>query len=208
MPHNYGVNIQKVLDSASAEHVTHGKSWYRLARLEALKISEETNVSFLVACGVIAALSPRNKWARNLQDARNMCGPWALHMKYATFTRNVNKAHEIKQMGKTRAQISEILGGDKTRAFFDNIYDANSSMVTIDLHMQMVALGGYLAEKHRPHITKKHYKEIAGAVIALANKYGLRPHELQAITWLAWRDSRANRKLPANGKKERRNASA
>jgi len=182
----YTKNIRTVFDMASIENKKRGKEWYIAARIAAFQISQQTGVPLITVCGVIAALSPRNKWARNLLDAEQICRSNEFH-KCATFKANVHKA--IRIMGTSdKTAITAILSGKKITAFFDNIYDPSSSRVTVDVHMQLVALGSYLKEKDRPSLTDKMYREIEEAVKEVAIKNGLQPFELQAITWLTWKE--------------------
>ena len=54
---------------ATEQERSHGRRWYEQAHTAALDMSGEYPVSVITAAGVIAALSPNNRWDRNLSDA-------------------------------------------------------------------------------------------------------------------------------------------
>jgi len=142
-------------------------------------------------CAVIAALSPRNKWERNIVDAKTLCTLKDNFEsgKYSTFGANVKKAYAAL-WAIDRDSVLVVLNGKKVCSFFDNIFDPSSTRVTIDVHMQLVALGKYIAEDDRPSLTDKVYREIEEAVKTVALKNGLLPYELQAIAWVTWKDQK------------------
>lgn len=181
-------NLEKLFSQACGPTLYEGANWYRRARIRAYDISRYTGMPLLNVCGVIAALSPRNKWERNLIDAHALCSGFT--HKYGTFGANVRKAKAILNAHNT-AEICKILGGRKTKSFFLNLYDADSSHVTVDVHMHLAALGEYIKEENRPSLTNRRYTEIEEAIKTIAKNYnGWKPHEVQAVIWLAWRESK------------------
>ena len=95
-------HIQAVLDLATTQDWSEGKAWYATAHEAAQHISTLYSITTATAAGVIAALSPRNKWARNLNDAEQListfvaAGPEAAEaIKVCTFTSNKRKALAI-----------------------------------------------------------------------------------------------------------------
>lgn len=186
----YMVNISKVLHQATADDRAKGKDWYGEARDEAQDIADATGLSLMRVCGIIAALSPRNKWLRNLADARAVCEQRGVGYSCATFQANVDKAHNILNMPHSdslRWDIEQELHGKKVVAFFNNIFDPTSQRVTVDVHMQLAALGRYLPENERPGLTDKIYREIESAIKTIAMNNGMMPHEVQATAWLTWK---------------------
>jgi len=180
-------NFDKVLAAATEEQKTRGTAWYRQARADASRISQETGVSFMSVCGVIAALSPRNKWERNLIDAKAICERKYEH-KCSTFNANKAKAMAILDECASYERILEILSGTKVTAFFDNIFSAESQRVTVDVHMKLAAFGKYIPEAERPRMTDKLYQEIENAIRRVAVQYGIAPVEAQGAIWITWKE--------------------
>jgi hypothetical protein len=58
-------NIMKVYNQATGCERLNGASWYREAQGSALDISTRLKLPLHIVTGVIAALSPNNKWDRN-----------------------------------------------------------------------------------------------------------------------------------------------
>lgn len=189
----YVLNIRRVLDMATMDHRKRGKSWYLTARVAAWQISQESGVPLMNVCAVMAALSPRNKWARNVLDTQTMCRlKDQFEMgKYGTFNTNRDKAYALL-WAKDKASCLTLLKGQKVTAFFENIYDPSSHRVTVDVHMQMVAIGRYLPENERPALTDKMYREIESAIKKVAIDNGMMPYELQATAWLTWKEGTKN----------------
>ena len=59
-------NLDHFFNLATNKQIRDGQSWYKNANLEANKIAKKHNLDVLKVSGVISALSPRNKWKRNL----------------------------------------------------------------------------------------------------------------------------------------------
>ena len=67
-------NIVSVLrDSDEVQHA-EGLVWYEQAKREAYHIAMKHDVPVYIVVAVIAALSPNNKWARNLVNADALIG--------------------------------------------------------------------------------------------------------------------------------------
>lgn len=179
-------NIYNVLNLASDEHFDNGLSWYDDAREFCRMLSIETNKPMIAICAALAALSPRNKWERNKQDLKALCYGDDMH-KFGTFKAMVNKAKHVLTL-TNREDILEALNGPKICAFFDNIYDENSQMVTVDFHMHHIAIGHVMPEDERPNLNKSDYDMIQKTIESIAEQQKLRPYELQAILWVTWRD--------------------
>lgn len=104
----------------------------------------------------------------------------------ATFHRNKDKAVKIKDLAEPSFDdVLSILGGDKVRSFYENIYNPLSpDIVTIDSH----AIGVWLGSRAISVSAKGDvYQSIQSDFIKTANELRLIPCQLQAITWLAYR---------------------
>jgi hypothetical protein len=144
--------------------------------------------------GVIAALSPSNRWERNLRDADNLIrahtlGGYsdALEIKTSTYGPNKIKALAILE----GAAPLEVLGGLKVRAFYSCIIGGDD--ICIDGHAYAIWRGERISTSSTPKISAKLYSAIAAdytkAAATINSVLGTtyRAYQVQAITWLVWR---------------------
>ncbi len=203
-------NIKAVYQLATAEEIATGKVWYQTAYSAALIIAERHNVSTVVAIGVIAALSPRNRWSRNLIDAENLIEAYvadpesASELKVCTFGANKAKALRILESGNPAVElildilsgpklrefarcIINSLSGPKLREFATCIYDIQTDEVCVDGHAYCIWNGGRTSLADVAYIGVKLRAQIKEDYRDAASDLGLTPSALQAITWVAWR---------------------
>jgi hypothetical protein len=153
-----------------------GLFWYKEVRELAMDLSIIYGQPLYVVAGVIAALSPRNKFARNIQDTRSVLelGEAAT---VATFGANKRKALRIIQEARSQEDVIGILKGNKVVSFFCNIFYRHDDEVTVDVWMlRLLGITG--------GITEKKYREAADAVRSAAYELGVQPKQLQAVTWV------------------------
>ena len=187
-------HIQAVLDLASAADVVEGKGWYESAFAIAGALAVSYGVSFKKAAGVLAALSPRNKWERNVIDAEKIIAAYAAagpeaaeEIKVCTFGKNKAKAIRILELddeSKT-GDVIAILSGPKLCEFFHCIVGLDD--VCIDGHAYAIWFGERVTLAKVPSIGVKLRRAIKADYIAVAEANGLKAYEVQAITWVAWR---------------------
>jgi hypothetical protein len=169
-------------------------SWYKDARLYAYGLSKKYGVSLISVVGIIAALSPRNRWERNKLDADNLLCEFFTGNKvtYGTFNSNVYKARRIlfecQYLNGNTNRVKEILKGRKTVSFFDNIYNPESTVVTVDEWVSQFHDNKRVSIKNRKAVTKKRYDEIEKTIKELATISGLKPYEVQATLWVGFRN--------------------
>lgn len=166
--------IRKHYDSADVQTLNQGLTWYNRAYNEAVLLSQVFEVPLWKVCGVISALSPRNKWARNLSDAWDILETPKLSTKTCTFKSQRQKAIDIIN-AKEENEVLKILGGTKTKHFYTNIlrYDT-SDCVTVDVW-------AYRSVDLEPK--NKFYKPIEAAYQQVAKELGIMPHQVQAVVW-------------------------
>lgn len=178
-------NILTVYERATLSDKMSGMGWYPYANFYAMTIGRKFDIPTATVCGVISALSPNNKWERNIIDAEKLIiehlgGPEA---KVCTYGLNKQKGLEILK----GAEISTVLKGDKTFSFFNNIYQPeNPDFVTIDFHAYDI----YRFENVKKGLSSKTYKEVSMAYREAAKQIGLVPNQLQATTWVTWRQNK------------------
>lgn len=174
-----------IYSSATSDQIKEGYKWYFKANITARTIKSNLalkgiDVSLSKIVGVISALSPNNKWHRNLQDAEMLLSNPLHDTKVCTYTLNKHKAFDI--MGSnSENEIYSILGGLKTKSFYKNILNPSQSLeVTIDLWMYRAA--GLKQQD-------SNYKFIAKSVNEIAKKGNVLPHQVQATIWIVLRSS-------------------
>jgi hypothetical protein len=129
-------------------------------------------------------LSPQNKWQTNKRDAVSLLADDTNTVKVSTFNKNKEKAIAIKN-GKSPL---DVLGGKKTRAFYNNILNPFcEKQVTIDRHAVRSALG-LTAKNIGKYGRNSHYDKISDAYKAVAKKYDVLVTTLQAIVWIVVRN--------------------
>ena len=186
-------NIQAVLDLSSAADVAEGLAWYRTACNAAFELSLRYSITVSTACGVIAALSPRNKWKRNLLDAENLISVYVSagekackDVKVSTFGKMKAKALAILASDTCDLDsIESILSGPKLKEFFRCIMGQED--VTIDGHAYSIWFGDRVTLANVPSIGVKLRRQIKSDYLAVARANDLTGYEVQAITWVCHR---------------------
>ena len=187
-------NIKAVYQLATATERADGSAWYPVAHCVALDLADRYGITECQAIGVIAALSPRNKWERNVHDAEALISAYvaagaeqARLVKVCTFSSNKNKAVRILEtVDPTADEVRAILSGPKLREFFGCILGQQSE-VCVDGHAYCIWNGGRTGLKDVPAIGVKLRREIKADYAEAAEALGVAPYVVQAVTWVAWR---------------------
>lgn len=191
-------NIIAIYNLATPTEIHEGLDWYASAHTEARIISEKHEISLSTTVGVIAALSPNNKWQRNLDNADALIGAFlegehVESVKVSTYHTMKAKAWSILEDELTECgDILCRLNGQKIRSFYECIMGVADG-ICIDGH----ALNIWRAERHgltsdKTNIGKRLYFDIqsdyylAGQKTVYRGK-ALTAFEMQAITWTVWR---------------------
>jgi hypothetical protein len=175
---------------------SNGKNWYRQAHRAALDLSGPFACGVITSAGVIAALSPNNKWERNLRDAQTLFDTFktlgayaASQVRVCTFDTNKAKALAIlKLQNPTVDDVVIVLHGLKISAFYRCIL-GDSQAVCVDGHAYSIWSGELITTTKTPKISPSLYSQIskdyrAAAQIVSTTSQSVTPSELQAITWL------------------------
>jgi hypothetical protein len=180
-------------DLASPADKAKGKLWYRTVHERAAALADETGLSIAQVCGVISALSPACEFGLNLRQAEALCRQWAEggpldEVVLSTYGKQQAKAKRIVSLAghHTAADVGLLLGKRalKTLAFFYNILNPDeSTSVTIDVHI--IASMDFSGQFVQGALWC--YNRISKAFQAVAEELRLRPCELQAIVWLAYK---------------------
>ena len=186
--------ITSVFNLASVTDKNQGANWYAEANTFAQDLADNYSVSRLKVLGVIASLSPRNRWERNKQDAENMIKVYAngghygdlFNIKVCTFTVNKIKAAKILTLDcASDTEVKAILKGPKMIEFYHCIQELDD--VCIDGHAYSVWVGDRITLANVPSIGKKLRETIKADYRQAAKDLGVSAHVLQAITWVTWR---------------------
>jgi len=193
----YVRNINKIFKLATPEEVRDGIVWYARAQALAKRVALDHDMPLRIVVGVIAALSPNNKWERNVQNAADLIaaylngdGPEAV--KVSCYNAMKNKAWGILEtMPETDDEVMTMLNGQKIISFFCNIMGHDTC--TIDGHALNIARGERVGlTDAKTNVGKKAYGELQAAYAraakkAIVNGRPLKAFEMQAITWVAWK---------------------
>jgi hypothetical protein len=184
-------NILRVYAKANADEVAHGKQWYALAKQASQTIADKHELPLRIVVGVVAALSPTNKWERNLVDADNMCGTFVTggyveDTAPCTYKTMRDKAWRILQeKPDSLDDIAAILKGPKITDFFWCIMGEDTCV--IDGHAWCIANNDRRTMQEVPSIGVKLRKQLQQAYVNAGSRYGMTAYEMQAATWVAWR---------------------
>ena len=188
----YVRNILKVYRRATLDDTAHGVEWYDRAKRISDIIAKDTGLHINTVIGVMAALSPNNKWTINVRNTQDMCRAWINggdldDFKVSTYGNNKLKAWSMLEDNLIDDDdILTRLNGQKTRSFYSNIRGLDE--VTIDGHALNIARGVRInLTDDQTNIGKRLYRELQAAYVRAAKRVGIEPHELQAITWTTWR---------------------
>lgn len=189
-------NILFVYNLATPQEKRNGIVWYARALADCLWIAEKTDTPLHIVVGVCAALSPNNKWERNIDNTLSLIrafldGEDVESVKVSTYHTMKRKAWSILETMPDRDGVVKILNGQKIVSFFCNIMGEDTC--TVDGHAKNIFYG----ERHglnsdKTNIGKKEYATIQEAYVNVGkqvrfNGRPLKAFEMQAITWVTWR---------------------
>lgn len=185
-------SILAVFFTAGPLEIQEGLRWYSNANLIAMGLGADLDGGLEASAGVIAALSPNNRWERNVRDAEALIKAF-VHgsdldaVKVSTFGPNKKKAIRILQ----GEDPFDVLGGRKVRAFYSCIVGGND--ICIDGHAYAIWLGKRVPTSSTPKISDKLYNKIAEDYRAATQQINsitgqsYTPADIQAITWVTYR---------------------
>ena len=185
-------NIVSVYRDADETQHAEGLLWYPNAQKAAHDIAVKYDIAVYLVVAVIAALSPNNKWTRNLVNADALIGAFIRgdgidSVKVSTYHKMKQKAWDILAARPDYDGAKAMLKGQKITSFFMDIMGEFN--VTIDGHARNIAYGERVGlTDDRTNIGVREYRALQAAYEEAARRVGLMPYQLQAITWRVWRD--------------------
>ena len=188
------INILSCYDAANADARLSGGAWYPRAQKAAKAMSTATALPLTICAGVLAALSPRNRWSRNVTDAAAMAVAFvsggtvaASAVKVCTFNSNKQKALAILTSDADRDGIARILSGRKLTSFYGCIMGDRGAEVCIDGHAVSIALGTRITLDKTPSLSAGRYATMQVAYNMAAAARGVSAATMQAVTWVSYR---------------------
>ena len=185
-------NIIAIYKLANSSEIKHGLTWYVNANTDCMRIANTLELPLHIVVGVVSALSPNNKWERNIVNAEDLCkafinGQDMDSIKVSTYHKMKQKAWYILETMPNYDETITILNGKKIVSFFRNI-SGDETDITIDGHARNI----YYNDRQglttpNTNIRKLEYLDIQKAYLRASKKLGIKAYELQAITWVAWR---------------------
>ena len=185
-------NVLSVYNNASAHSLRTGLSWYNDAHNFARLVGGGRPHHVARNAGIIAALSPLNGWNNNKrvaaklisQRGRIVIGPDGSNG--IGLSMNVNKAIRIYN----GEEPLDAHGGTKVRAFYETILDpTGDNNPVIDRHAFDIAVGKRTPDSAKKVIASdKGYSRFAMVYREAAEIAGIGASQMQAITWVAWRE--------------------
>lgn len=174
-------NIIRIFREANAAQLAEGLEWYADAHSLAVALDPSNPQR---AAGVISALSIQKTWQQNVALAVRAYADGAAsgHTGYSCRTANRILAGE---------SIDDVLKGDKTNAFAHVIADpTDPHAVVVDRHAFDIALGRVTDDDTRGILSRKGvYAIFADAYREAARVLGYSPSQVQAVTWVVWRET-------------------
>lgn len=171
-------NLLTAYDAASAADANEGAAWYADAQAFARALAAGTTLTVDHGAGVVAALSPRVRWATNMRAAAAMVEAAervADEPVVGGLPTNRAKAWRIAN-GENPL---DVLGGQKVRAFYANIM-GDEDAVTVDVWAARAAVPDYDGKT----IPARMYEAIADAYRIAADARGVSPMVMQATVWV------------------------
>lgn len=184
-------SLDRWLQHANVEQWKAGKAWYREAQTWCQETANDFGLDPYKVAGVLSALSPNNKWARNKEDAWNVCnanhyGEPQESVKCCTYNANKRKAFAILA---DKVSLSE--KSPKTHSFAMNVGLLSPDHITADKWHIRACLS-------RPEqgvtdtaesCTSAQYRRIEAVTVKLAHCHELKGYEAQAIIWVSIKDA-------------------
>jgi len=177
--------MRQCFDLATPEDIRRGMAWYQDANEIVYDIHDKfKRFNPWIVGGVIAILSPRNKWERNIQDATSVLqaienNTQPNNVKVCTFNSNKFKAFAF-----ATEQREITFESRKTFSFLKNIVNLDSKYITVDVWHLRACFG----QTMDTGLTKNRYDAIAKITKQEAERLGILGYQYQAIIWECIRD--------------------
>lgn len=186
---NRVANIQSVYWQSTDREREAGRRWYEEAHGVARVLATVARLEVRAAAGLLAALSPLNRWEDSVGDAFRM----ARRVDSTVRTTHGNRWKAVRILAGEDPDV--VLTGPKVRAFWSGIADPQSSTrVAVDRHLYRAACGFEIPPHLADPKSLKEYQEIEHAYAVAAFGCFEPTVSVASTVWLVMR-----RLLPARG---------
>tara|TARA_R110000744_G_scaffold23133_6_gene58796 strand:+ start:442 stop:1047 length:606 start_codon:yes stop_codon:yes gene_type:complete len=186
-------NVIAIWNLATPQEKVDGACWYLDAARDAEMIAINNDVPFVTVVGVIAALSPNNKWTRNVTNAATlveafMNGDDIESFKVSCYSAMKRKAWSIMvDMIDDKDAMLVRLNGRKICNFARCIW-GDATSVCVDGHARNIAYAERIGlTDSRTNIGVREYRDLTAAYNDAAEIAGVPGYVMQAVTWTVWR---------------------
>lgn len=184
--------------AATDSELVDGTSWYARAHALARELSPD---GVTIGAAVLAILSPRRSWPQNValarvafETAKELDSEGAsTEAREATWSAFPTTGDQRGKLGRLFAGESPdaVVGGPKVRSFWQTIADPLSGgPAVIDRHAMAIALDRVVSADELK-IGPADYARFVAAYGLASAVIGQAPAIVQAVTWVAWRRTRA-----------------
>lgn len=173
-------NQRRGIAIATPEQIHEGMHWYD----EGHRLAEEIGKGDIAkGAGIIAAISPRNEWTRNVQEARDFVKTGA------TGTRTADQIEAATRIYEGERPEDILPMKLKTGHFYRILKDpTDPTAVAVDTHHHDETTGWKLPFKQNRGLKSPgRYNTFVDATIRTAQHEGMLPHQAQAIDWVVWK---------------------
>lgn len=167
---------------ATPEQRAAGARWYGQAGALVDDLASTHGITREHAAAVVAHLSPRTPWARNVSGARRLLADGTAP---ACLSANVDRARRALESPTPLETFGP--GAPKTSRFARNIL-GETDPVTVDVWAARVALGDRATDATLKRVGV--YDALEHAYRLAARRLDLAPSEVQATTWIVARNGR------------------
>lgn len=179
----YVRNIISVWSVATDDQYEQGAHWYERAHWTARMLADG---DVKMGAGLLAALSPQTSWWLNVELA---CEAFDTGRARRHTNDSCSKANKI-MAGIDPERVLPMQR--KTGQFYRCILNPDDPVaVCIDRHAHDVAVGVPYGDWNRGLSAHGRYALLAQSYWEAAQRVGQIPSVVQAVTWVAWRDSLA-----------------
>ena len=189
-------NIIACRRRAKPQDVAAGIAWYAEAYEECRLIAWQHNLPVYAVVGVVAALSPNNRWKTNITNARDLIDAFVNgrdmdSVSVCTYSAMKRKAWDILVTAVRPGEMKAHLNGRKIVCFYENIMGEDTC--TIDGHARNIAYNERVnLTDNKTNIGVKEYANLQEAYRQAAKRCTVngrlfKAYELQAVTWVTWR---------------------
>ena len=189
-------NIIACRRRAKPQDVAQGIAWYAEAYEECRTMADKHDLPIHVVVGVVAALSPNNRWTTNVSNAADLIQAWRERrpmdsVSVCTYSAMKRKAWSILDILPCQDEVKVILNGRKIVCFYENIMGEDTC--TIDGHARNIAYNERVnLTDNKTNIGVREYANLQEAYRQAAkrctvNGRKFKAYELQAVTWVTWR---------------------